>query len=48
MKSIYGKRNTFNIPSNLSDIDHSRYLSRKVIESDEFNKYLNVNNSRVN
>ena len=31
MKSLYGKRNTFNIPSNLSDIDRSRYLSQKVI-----------------
>ena len=31
MKSLYGKRNTFNIPSNLSDLDRSRYLSQKVI-----------------
>ena len=31
MKSLYGKRNTFNIPNNLSNIDQSRYLSQKVI-----------------
>ena len=31
MKSLYGKRDIFNIPSNLSNIDQSRYLSQKVI-----------------
>ena len=31
MKTIYAKRNSqqFNVPSNISDIDHSRYLSQK-------------------
>ena len=33
MKTIYAKRNSqqFNVPSNISDIDHSRYLSQKCI-----------------
>ena len=33
MKSIYAEKNSqrFNIPSNLSEIDQSRYLSQKCI-----------------
>lgn len=31
IKAIYQQRSTFHIPSNLSDIDTSRYLSQKVI-----------------
>ena len=31
IKTIYKQRNTFNIPSNTSNIDTSRYLSQKVI-----------------
>ena len=31
VKAIYKQRNTFNIPSNTTDADLSRYLSQKVI-----------------
>lgn len=31
VKTIYKQRNTFNVPSNTSDADLSRYLSQKVI-----------------
>ena len=31
VKTIYKQRNTFNVPSNTSDVDLSRYLSQKVI-----------------
>ena len=31
VKAIYKQRNTFNVPSNTSDADLSRYLSQKVI-----------------
>ena len=50
IKTIYKQRNNFNIPSNMSNIDISRYLSQKVINIsiNYFTETISQNNNHTN
>ena len=47
MKTIYSKRNDYNFPDDIKDIDKSRYLSQKVINISNVYFMDNINNYKT-